>query len=127
MPCLEKSVVVAEKRELWLVLLASLIWLPGLRGNYFLSDDFSLVENWGAANLARWFFSEYGGYYRPLVALVFKLDYSLWGLVATGYYLTNFAIHVGCTLLVWDITRHFFSRQSRQNPYQIRDPLTGNN
>lgn len=89
-----------------LVLLASAaLWIPGLRGNYFLSDDFNLILRWGMSPLWPWFSTEAMGYYRPLVAALFRADYLLWGLNPIGYYLTNLILHVGNTFLVWKLGR----------------------
>jgi tetratricopeptide (TPR) repeat protein len=39
-------------------------------------------------------------YYRPLQALTYLIDYSIWGLHPLGYHLTNVLLHVGVALLL---------------------------
>jgi hypothetical protein len=82
------------------ILLAAGLWVPGIWGSHFLSDDFSLIQAWGQQPVWPWFFTETVGYYRPLSALTFRLDYLVWGQWAPGYHLTNILLHTGCALAV---------------------------
>ena len=91
-----------------LVLLAALLWLPGTGGNAFLSDDIDHITTWGrapATDIWRWFYTEYFNYYRPLTALLWKIEYSLWEFELIGYQLVNIALHVGCALLLRELGR----------------------
>ncbi len=45
------------------------------------------------------------GFYRPVVALSFAIDRSLYGLWSLGYGITNFALLVGCSLAVAGLAR----------------------
>ncbi len=87
-------------RDLWVLVVAAGLWLPGIWDSHFLSDDFNLIQTWGQAPVWTWFSTETVGYYRPLSALLFRVDYLLWGQQAFGYYLTNLLIHLGCALMV---------------------------
>lgn len=62
-------------KEPLIILAATGLWLPGIQGSYFLSDDFVQVETWGLSPVWPWFGAEFVGYYRPLTALLFRLDY----------------------------------------------------
>ena len=95
-----------------IILAAVGVWLPGMRGNYFLADDFTNIQFWGMAPLWQWFTREFFGFYRPLTALLFRVDYLFWELEPFGYYLTNLLLHGGCTLLVWWIARQLFPRRA---------------
>lgn len=46
-----------------------------------------------------------GGFYRPLVRLVFSIEYLLFGLLATGYHLTNLLIFAGSGAAAYAISR----------------------
>jgi len=95
-------------RDYLFIGLASILWLPNIQGGYFLSDDFIHLVDWCLppfADIWQWFYREYAGFYRPMTALFWKLEYSVWGLNTTGYRLVNIAIHTGCALLVCKIAR----------------------
>ena len=47
-------------------------------------------------------------YYRPLSTLSFRIDYLFWKLNPLGYHLTNLVLHLGSTLLIFALYRHFF-------------------
>jgi len=63
--------------------------------------------------MGQWFYREYTGFYRPLTALLWKINYALWGLAPFGYQLTNLLLHTGCALLLWHITYHLFPDSRR--------------
>ena len=86
-----------------LVVLAALLWVPGMGGPSFLSDDFDHLLTWGTPpfdQIWRWFYTESFGYYRPLTALLWKVEYALWGSTPLGFQLVNLGLHAGCALLV---------------------------
>ena len=94
-----------------LILLAALLWLPGAGGNSFLSDDIGHLLLWGTppfAQIWKWFYTQDFNYYRPLTALLWKLNYALWGLEVIGYQLVNFVLHTGCALLVRHLALQIF-------------------
>jgi hypothetical protein len=41
------------------------------------------------------------GYYRPLITLLYRLDWALWGLNPAGYHLTNLVWHLLATFLIY--------------------------
>lgn len=81
--------------------------------NAFLWDDLFLVV--GNPAIKRWdalpglFTSDLfpgamrSGYYRPLQALTYALDYGLWGLVPAGFRLTNVAWHAATAVLLYAV------------------------
>lgn len=75
-------------------------WAWGIGQWYFLADDFGLVQAWGRHEVRFWS-EELFGYYRPLAAVTFRLDYGLWGADPAGYYATALLLHLACALLVW--------------------------
>ncbi|MFQ5413377.1 MAG: hypothetical protein ACE5E6_02860 [Phycisphaerae bacterium] len=44
-------------------------------------------------------------FYRPIGEMTFAADYAVWGLTPFGYHVTNLALHVLCTWLVWRLAR----------------------
>jgi hypothetical protein len=81
--------------------------------NAFLWDDVLLVV--GNPAIKRWdalpglFTSDLfpgamrSGYYRPLQALTYALDYGLWGLAPAGFRLTNVAWHAATAVLLYAV------------------------
>src|SRR3954468_10208557 len=61
-------------------------------------DDLNFLDNQsyrglGVAQL-RWMFTTLlGGHYQPLAWVTLGLDYTLWGMDARGYHLTNVVLH----------------------------------
>lgn len=95
------------------VLLAIGAWCLSLK-NGFVWDDHILIEKNVAtlsqASIAQAFSSDFwttegeaghSNYYRPIVTLSYMLDYSLYGLSAWGYHLTNVALHAANVALVF--------------------------
>jgi hypothetical protein len=99
-----------------LILLAALLWLPGAGGDSFLSDDIDHLTTWGIppfAQIWQWFYSESFHYYRPLTALLWKIEFAVWGLEPLGFQLVNFAMHTACALLVRNLGRQLFPGDNR--------------
>ena len=82
------------------------IYLPDL-GHGFVRDDFGWIESSrieSPLDLVR-VFTHQPGFYRPLVSLMFSVDYAIWGLDPHGYAATNvvlFALVVG---LIYRVAR----------------------
>ena len=53
-------------------------------------------------------FSMRGGLFRPIVSTINLIDYSLWGINAFGYHLTNALIHLINIQLVYHFTLRLF-------------------
>lgn len=87
-------------------------------GAPFLADDFILLE-WSQPRTiehARSYFGtdwgggvNRGGYYRPLVNLTFGFDWWLHGNEPRGHHLTNLAMHLAATLVLFALARRFLS------------------
>lgn len=95
----------------WLAaaLLAGLVAAAAFRpmlGNYFACDDADILENThcrglGPQHLSWMLTTPHGGRYQPLAWASLGLDYSLWGLNPGGYHLSNLALHVATSVLVY--------------------------
>jgi tetratricopeptide (TPR) repeat protein len=48
-----------------------------------------------------WAFTEVANYYRPLVNIVYMLDYHIFGMNPWGFHLTNILFHAGVSLMVF--------------------------
>ena len=57
-------------------------------------------------------FLNQGGLFRPIVSTINLVDYSLWGLNAFGYHLTNAVIHITNILLVYYLSLRLFKNSS---------------
>jgi protein O-mannosyl-transferase len=90
------------------VVATGVVYLNSFR-NEFLWDDLHLIvdnpaiKHWSRA--PGLFLTELfphgilSGYYRPLQALTYLVDYSIWGLDPLGFHLTNVVLHAGAALL----------------------------
>lgn len=99
-----------------LLILLPLLTFANTLGNGFVWDDRAvIVEN---TALSSWKYlphlltaedavSKPTGFYRPVTALSFLVDRSLWGREPFGYHLTNLLLHGAVTLLVYYVFRAF--------------------
>ena len=89
-------------RILIIGLLVALAFYP-IATLYFTGEDFVFVH-FVAAGKA---FAEpvQNLFYRPVPNLLWQADYTLWGLNASGYHITNLIVHFANTILVGVITR----------------------
>src|SRR6266446_1617178 len=81
----------------------------------FLWDDHVLIEenpyirSWSLDNLRHDFSTTVSngigdaGYLRPAVTWSNRLDYSMWKLHPSGYHATSLALHLGNTLLLYEL------------------------
>jgi hypothetical protein len=102
----------ARHHAAWLVqplllILAAALFLP-IVPTYFLADDFSWVFNNYAfdwSNATQLLVGDWPRFmaheFRPLWALTFRLDLSLWGIDPRALHLTNIALHVLTSALVY--------------------------
>lgn len=97
---------------------ASILGVP------FLSDDYGIIEKvvspGGATNWAR-VLGDFQGplfgfraMYRPLYTLSFALDYSLFGIWAPGYHLTNLVLHAVSSFFVYLIALELVRNEWRR-------------
>jgi hypothetical protein len=96
------------------VLLALAAFAGTLRGA-FMFDDRKLIEfngrirHWSIRGVEEDFLSDIyqsqasGQYYRPLLTISDRIDYSLWGDHALGFHLTNLLLHMGCVWFLFDL------------------------
>ena len=115
------------------VALAAFVTFANSIGNYFMMDDYWLVE-WSASHpwsavlepyrvggqeeYKRYWFNASRinahageGYFRPLVSVVYKGVWSIWGLDARAYHLSSIALHVATSLIVLWLAGQFFRRR----------------
>ncbi len=81
-------------------------------GSYFLADDFGEIRYVAKIHEGDWgrFWSNFTGnfmqihtmaVYRPWLLITLVVDYFLWGTNAFGYYLSNYAHYLICTVLIY--------------------------
>ena len=83
-----------------------LAYLPDL-AHGFISDDFAWIEHGrlDGERTLRNVLSGHVGFYRPVVALSFGLNYAVFGTWSLGYGLTNFMLVILCAAGVWLLAR----------------------
>lgn len=99
---------------LLLPLLSLLLYLPALHHDFVFDDQYLVVGNPYIKNwkylpqmLSKdiWNVSDSTNYWRPVFSLSLALDYSLWGLNALGFHLTNILLHAVSTALLFSLGR----------------------
>lgn len=112
---------VEQRVGLLLVLLAATLYVPTLSYDFVWDDFLMVVQNQYFKHvrfIRLYFTSDFarltsGGlsavYYRPLLALSFLMDYSLWGKNPSGYHLTNLLLYAGTVYLVYRVSRCLFT------------------
>jgi hypothetical protein len=88
--------------------LSLVVFSPSL-SNFFVSDDFTLMEmsRFHALDQLTSFFTTagFGHYYRPMVRLLFSLNSVLFGLRPAGYHLVNIGLHGLNAILVYYLAK----------------------
>lgn len=93
--------------------------------NYFSSvnmDDIGLLQ-WlqnthANFNIPDLFFRDAATkYYRPLLSVIYYIDYSIWGMAARGYHFGNYLIHILNACLVYLIAFHFVKKNENARFY----------
>ena len=92
-------------------------------GNLWLRDvkyipEIFLTNVWAFAGEER-----LSNYYRPLMHMIYMIDYHIFGLKPWGFHLTNIIFHAGVTLLVFLISSILINQPQSPNPKsQILNP-----
>jgi tetratricopeptide (TPR) repeat protein len=66
-----------------------------------------------------WAFKNVPNYYRPLVNIVYMLDYNIFGLTSWGFHLTNVILHTGVSVLVFLVTALLINKPQPPQPQSI--------
>ncbi len=95
-----------------IVFLGLVAFLPALRLGFQLDDHVAIVRN---TSIRHWDYQTLKAevvparnaagelYYRPMQAMMNRLQYQVWGLRPFGYHLTNLLLHLGNALLVFEL------------------------
>jgi tetratricopeptide (TPR) repeat protein len=82
---------------------------PAIKGDFIWDDDRYVTANpliVAPDGLWRiWFSTDVPSQYFPLVYTTFRFEYQLWGFNPMPYHITNIAIHIISSLLLWSILR----------------------
>lgn len=97
-------------------LVAVLIGLPTLRGDFVIDDHYLIVDNpnlrslgsipghfvhvWGEGAGATGHTAVNAGYFRPLTSTLHTLEYAVWGMNPWGWHATSVVLHALSTILV---------------------------
>jgi len=91
-----------------LLAMSAFVFLPSVT-NFFVSDDFTLIELsrvHSLSQLATFFTTAgFGNYYRPAVRLLFALNFALFSLHPLGYHFVNIGLHGLNAILVYYLAR----------------------
>ena len=98
--------------QIVLVIISGLFVYGNALYGKFLWDDYGLVRDntyiKSLSHIGKIFITNIGAgrdvisnFYRPMQILTYALDYSLWGLNAFGYHLTNILFHIAVALLLY--------------------------
>ena len=85
-------------------------------GNLWISDvknipEIFLTDVWAFAGEER-----LSNYYRPLMHIIYMIDYHIFGLKPWGFHLTNIIFHAGVTLLVFMVSSIIINQPQIPNP-----------
>ena len=91
-----------------LAALTAAVYLPALGGGELLDDDLLLTKNkivQSSDGLYRFWFTAQASDYWPVTNTTFWIEWHLWGERLTGYHVTNLALHIAESLLIWLLLR----------------------
>jgi tetratricopeptide (TPR) repeat protein len=101
------------RQRLLLAVLAVMVYSPVLRGGFMIDDPFLIqgnphIRSWSVAEVKNDFTAGIypkGGspYYRPVLMMLLRAQYSLWGERPFGYHLTALLFHAANTVLTAEL------------------------
>jgi tetratricopeptide (TPR) repeat protein len=103
-----------------------LAFAPALSAGFLTwDDDLNFVNNFAYRGLGpgqlHWMWTTFHmGHYTPLTWMTLGLDYTLWGMDARGYHVTNVLLHAANAVLVYVVARRLLALA--QPEQSIRDP-----
>lgn len=84
------------------------IYIPAMNAGFIWDDDSYLLNNGNLLTIEGlwriWFSTDSPQYY-PLVFTTFWIEEHIWGLVPTGYHITNIVLHFANSALLWALLR----------------------
>ncbi len=114
---LQKSTAIIKSIPILILLSVSFaVYFNALAGDFVYDDEIQIVENLWIRDIRNipaiffkgvWSFQSetVSNYYRPLMHIVYMLNYHLFGLKAWGFHLVNILIHCGVSVLVFLVIR----------------------
>ncbi len=90
------------------MLVTGLAYLPAIGGSFIWDDDELVTDNslvHAPDGLYRLWFTDQPIDYWPMTYTTFWFEWRLWGMNATGYHVTNLALHIAAALLICGILR----------------------
>jgi protein O-mannosyl-transferase len=109
-----------------ILLFSFLVYFNALSGDFVYDDMLQIVDNPWIKDLRNiptifskgvwsfWSFQAepvFSNYYRPLMQIIYMLDYYIFGLKPWGFHLVNILFHCGVSVLVFLIVRKFLTEQ----------------
>ncbi len=106
------------KRELlifFFILSFAVLCYLTIISNYFVSDDFSLIERVVQQGMFYSWGESHGGFLRPIIILSYLIDYKFWNLNPVGYHLTNIIFHAIAAYALYIISCSLMDKARYQN------------
>jgi hypothetical protein len=91
-----------------LMLAATLVYLPAMRGGFIWDDDSLVTENPAVKTINGLYAIWFGNWqvdYIPLTLSSFWVEWHLWGLHAAGYHIVNVLLHAANAVLLWRVLK----------------------
>lgn len=83
--------------------------------NYFLSDDFVLIERVAQQGMFYKWGESHGGFLRPVTVLSYLIDYKIWNLNPIGYHLTNIIFHAVAAYALYILSCNLIDKVGYKN------------
>ncbi len=121
---------------LTLVFVSFIVYFNALSGDFVYDDTLQILENQWITDFRNiptmfskdvWNFHAWNAitnYYRPLMHVVYTLNYYLFGLTPWGFHLVNVLIHCGATVLVFLLARRLLPEHRKSvTPIYLSPPF----
>jgi len=111
-----------------IAILVAAAFFPVLKSGFVYDDHYNLSDNVRYRGLSlshlHWMFTTFHDEnFHPLVWLSFGLDYTLWGMDAAGYHLTNLIIHICNGLMLYALVIKILRRANHLQEDTWESPL----
>ncbi|HZQ06959.1 MAG TPA: glycosyltransferase family 39 protein, partial [Anaerolineae bacterium] len=98
-----------------LAAVSAFAYVPTLNNGFLILDDYNWIERVYSLSIPQFFstaftLQNYGSNYRPLISVIFYINYQLFGLNPFGYHLVSLLFQIANVLLIASIVRFVTQR-----------------